>query len=257
MCLILFAYKSHPRYPLILAGNRDEFYDRPTAAAAFWEDAPQILAGRDLRCGGTWLGVTRHGKIAVLANHREPKGLRTDARSRGLLVGDVLLDERSGREHLENLRRTASLYNGYSLVYGDVRELYYYSNRGAIPSEITPGIHGQSNDLLDVMWPKVVLGTAGLRRLLSSASNPSPEELFAILADRSVADDSRLPDTGIGLEKERILSPIFVKGPLYGTRSSTLVLIDSENILTFVERTYNGSPNHYTTVEYRLDLNPD
>jgi uncharacterized protein with NRDE domain len=256
MCLILFAYKFHPRYPLVLAGNRDEFYDRPTAPAAFWEDAPQILAGRDLRCGGTWLGVTRKGKVAVLANHREPQGNQANTRSRGLLVGDVLLDERPGYDYLEELRRTTDRYNGYSLIFGGARELYYFSNRGALPPEIQPGIHGQGNDLLDVQWPKVVRGAEGLRRILASGADPSVEELFALLADRHVAEDSSLPDTGIGLENERILSSIFVRGPLYGTRSSTLVLINSKNILTFVERTYDGNPHHHTTVEYRFESGP-
>jgi uncharacterized protein with NRDE domain len=257
MCLILFAYKFHPRYPLVLAGNRDEYYDRPTSTATFWEDVPQILAGRDLRCGGTWLGVTKKGKIAVLANHREPQGIQAGARSRGLLVGDILKDERPVNEYLEELRQTTDWYNGYSLIFGDVRELYYFSNRGALPLEIPPGIHGQSNDLLDVQWPKVSRGAEGLRRILSSGAAPKVEEIFELLADRRVVEDSLLPDTGIGLENERILSSIFVKGPLYGTRSSTLVLIDSKNMLTFVERTYNGNPHHHTTVKYRFELGTD
>jgi uncharacterized protein with NRDE domain len=257
MCLIVFAFKCHLQYPLVLAGNRDEFYDRPTAQATFWEDAPQILAGRDLLCSGTWLGVTRKGKIAVLANHREQQVIQTETRSRGLLVSDVLKDERPATEYLEELRRTSERYDGYSLIFGNARELYYFSNRGDVHAEIPPGIHGQGNDLLDVQWPKVVRATEGLGRILSSPADPAKEELFALMADRSIADDGLLPDTGIGLENERILSSIFVHGPMYGTRSTTLVLIDSKNTLTFVERTYDGSPNHHTTVEYRFELNTD
>ncbi len=254
MCLILLSYKTHPRFPIILAANRDEFYDRPTAPAAFWEDAPQILAGRDLRCGGTWLGVTRKGKIAALANHREPQSARSETRSRGLLVTDVLRDEGPVNECMEKLGKTADLYSGYSIIFGDAQKLYYFSNRGDVPTEISPGIHGQSNHLLDTPWPKVVGGKEALERLVTMESAPSAEQLFALLADHSTAEDSFLPDTGIGLERERLLSSIFVAGPGYGTRSSTLVLIDRENTLTFIERTYDGSPCRSVTGEFRFRI---
>ncbi len=256
MCLILFAYKFHPRYPLVLAANRDEFHDRPTAPASFWNDAPQILAGRDLRCGGTWLGVSKKGKIAALANHREMESVRPDVPSRGSLTRDFLMDDNSPEEYLETLKRTGNLYNGFSLVFGDLRKLLYYSNKSDTPQVISEGIHGQSNHLLDTPWPKVERGKKELRWILSSGLEPSIEEMFDLLTDKSRADDDLLPDTGVGIENERILSSIFVSGPAYGTRSSTVVLIDSDKNLTFIERTYNGNPDRYTTAEHRFKIQP-
>lgn len=254
MCLILFAYKFHPKYPLVLAANRDEFYDRPTSTAAFWEDEPRILAGRDLRCGGTWFGVSRQGKVAALANHREMEKVQSDAPSRGFLVRDFLKNEETADEYLKKLKRTGNLYNGFSLVFGDLRQLHYYSNKTGTARSIPEGIHGQSNHLLDTPWPKVQRGKEALRRILSSVHDPSAEEFFALLADKTRADDDLLPDTGVGIESERVLSSIFVNGPSYGTRSSTVVLVDKENNLTFIERTYNGgNPDQYADVAYRFN----
>jgi uncharacterized protein with NRDE domain len=252
MCIILFAYKWNPRYPLVLAANRDEFYDRPTAPAAFLPDAPDLLAGRDIRHGGTWLGITRTGKIAALANHRDPHSFRTDAKSRGFLVRDFLVKGCSTDDYLEKLEQEGDQYNGFSLIFGNMRRLCYFSNRGIAPEEIPPGIHGQSNHLLNTPWPKVQRGKEALRKILSTAADPSPEALFALLADRTVADDKLLPDTGVGIEQERLLAPIFVKGPSYGTRSSTLVFIDPEKNTTFIERTYNGIPDNCITVQYKF-----
>lgn len=252
MCLILFAYKFHPRYPLVFAANRDEFYDRPAAPASFWDEMPQILAGRDLRCGGTWFGVSRKGKFAALANHREMETARMDAPSRGFLVRDFLADVIPAEEYLEKLKTKGNQYNGFSLVFGNLQGLYYYSNKTGAACAISEGIHGQSNHLLDTPWPKVERGKEALRRILSSRQEPSVEELFAMLADNTRAADELLPDTGVGIESERILSSIFVSGPRYGTRSSTLVLVDSDNNVTFMERTFNGSPDQYNSVEYRF-----
>ncbi len=250
MCLILFAYKMHPRYPFVLAANRDEFYDRPTAPAGFWDEAPHVLAGRDLRCGGTWFGVSKKGKMAALANHREMEKVRPDAPSRGSLVREFLIGDKLADEYLETLKRTGSLYNGLSLVFGDLGQLCYYSNKTGAAGIIPGGIHGQSNNLLDTPWPKVERGKEVLRRILSSGPEPSVEELFALLADKTTAGDDLLPDTGVGIENERILSSIFVSGPFYGTRSSTVVLVDSENNMTFIERTYDGNPDQYRTIEF-------
>lgn len=255
MCLILLSHKTHPRYPLIFAANRDEFFDRPTAPVAFWKEAPSLLAGKDLRGGGTWFGITGKGRIAALANYREPQANRTDAPSRGLLVRNFLLDDLSGAEFLEKLKRTSDRYNGFIMIFGDVRhQLYYFSNRGDIPPLLSPGIHGQSNHLLDTPWPKVERGKKALERVLFTETNPSAESLFAILADRTPAQDNLLPDTGVGLERERILSSIFVTAPAYGTRSSTVVLIDTEQNVTFIERTFGGDSEHYTDAEFRFRI---
>jgi uncharacterized protein with NRDE domain len=252
MCLILLAYKAHPRYPLIIAANRDEFYDRPTAPAAFWEDAPSVLAGKDLRSGGTWLGVTRTGRIAALANFRGPQEFKANAPSRGLLVSNFLLGDLSGAEYLEKLQNTADHYNGFNMIFGDVRQMYYFSNRGDIPPLLSPGIHGQSNHLLDTPWPKVLRGKESLHGVLSKQANPSAEDLFTLLADRNVPEDRLLPDTGIGLEKERLLASLFIAAPAYGTRSSTVILVNRDGDITFCERTYNGDRDFKSTVEYKF-----
>ncbi len=254
MCIILFAYKWHPRYPLLLAANRDEYYARPTAPAAFWPEAPGLMAGRDVHRGGTWLGITKNGKIAALANHRAPNSFKATELSRGFLVRNFLLNKDSTDEYLEKLNKEGHQYNGFSLIFGDMRRLCYFSNREYVVEYIPPGIHGQSNNLLDTPWPKVQRGKDALRKILSSTTDPDTGELLELLADRTVPDDNLLPDTGVGIEQERILSPIFVKGPHYGTRSSTLLILDTENNATFIERTFDGNPDNYTTLEYKFKL---
>jgi uncharacterized protein with NRDE domain len=252
MCLILLSYKYHPDYPLIIAANRDEFYARPTAPASFWKDAPFLLAGKDLRDGGTWLGITRNGRFAALANYREPQAYKVDAPSRGLLVRDYLLGNLSGVEYLGKLQKTANQYNGFNMIFGEVSQLYYFSNRGAIPPLLEPGIHGLSNHLLDTPWPKVMNGKESMQRILSREANPPLADLFALLADRSIPEDRLLPDTGIGLAQERLLSSLFIAAPAYGTRSSTVILVNRNSEVTFHERTYNGNRNSDATVEHQF-----
>ncbi|MBI1919474.1 MAG: NRDE family protein [Geobacter sp.] len=241
MCLIIFALHAHPRYPLIIAANRDEYFSRPTAAAAFWEDAPDILAGRDLTGCGSWLGITRGGRIAAITNYRDPKRIRHGAPSRGRLVSDFLQVTMSAEEYLAELRRTGNAYGGYNLLFGTFEELLYFSNCGDLPAEVPAGIHGLSNHLLDTPWPKVMKGKERLTELLQDPAGPSPEALLDMLSDRGPAPEGILPDTGVGLERERILSPIFIVSPDYGTRSSTVILVDREGEVLFRERTFNGS----------------
>jgi len=240
MCLILLAYGQHPRYPLMLAANRDEFYDRPTAAASYWEDAPDLFAGRDLVHGGTWLGITRDGRFAALTNYREPHAERAAAPSRGELVSRFLKSGVGAKDYLEQLRRQGGAYHGFNLVFGCPDALYCYSNRNGQAVRIAPGIHGLSNHLFDTPWPKVVRGKNALAEVAQLA-DPASEDLFSILADRTRAPDELLPDTGIGLEWERLLSPIFIASERYGTRSSTVLLLDTDRRVTIVERTFNGS----------------
>lgn len=239
MCLILFAWKAHNRFPLIFAANRDEFYERPSAPAAFWEDAPDLLAGRDLRDGGTWFGITRTGRLAALTNYRDPSSLKTGAPSRGGLVADYLRGGENPETYLRRIENTADRYNGFSLIVGDPGELFFFSNRGG-RKRLQPGVHGLSNRLLDTPWPKVERGKGALRDLLREKNGPSPEALFAILGDRSRPPDDRLPETGVGIEWERILSPLFIESPVYGTRSSTVLRVDRNGVATFVERVFNG-----------------
>ncbi|WP_298266473.1 NRDE family protein [Geobacter sp.] len=254
MCLILFALEAHPRYRLVLAANRDEFYDRPTAPASFWDDAPQVLAGRDLTGGGTWCGITTGGRIAAVTNYRDPRTYREGAPSRGRLVADFLRGEMTPAALLERLHREGNSYNGFNLIFGDGSELLYFSNRGALPARVPAGIHGLSNHLLDTPWPKVARGKEALAKLLAARDEPAPDDLFAILADRTPAPDHLLPDTGVGPERERLLSPLFIATPTYGSRSSTVILIGRDNTCTFVERSFNGAADHPRTVKFRFTI---
>jgi len=257
MCLILIAYRTHPRYPLIVAANRDEFYDRPTAPATFWETEPPILAGKDLRSGGTWFGISRQGRIAALSNFRDPRTVKKDAPSRGSLVTKFLLGAFPAADYLAALQQRAAEYNGYSMIFGNWQQLYVYSNKGAMPPLLQPGIHGLSNHLLDTPWPKVSQGKNALAAVLAKGGEPAVEELFALLADSSMPADNLLPDTGIGLEWERLLAPLFISGPVYGTRSSTILMIDQDATVSFYERTYNGgNPGKGTTLRYRFRIEP-
>jgi uncharacterized protein with NRDE domain len=249
MCLIFVAIEVHPKYPLVIAANRDEFYDRPSAPASFWREAPQLLAGKDLRAGGTWLGVTKTGRIAALTNYRDPKSNRADAPSRGALVSDFLLGRNKPVSYLEKVAADANRYNGFNLLVGQGFNFYYYSNRAKEQSALEPGIHGLSNHLLDTPWPKVEKGKQALRTLLAQESF-RPEDLLRFLLDREPAADDVLPDTGVGLEMERMLSPVFISSPGYGTRSSTIVLLDCAGMLTLVEKSFQNSSGNSTTVQH-------
>ncbi|TWC71855.1 NRDE family protein [Herbaspirillum sp. SJZ099] len=236
MCLIIFAWKVIPGMPLILAANRDEFYARPTADAGWWSDYPKVFAGRDLQGGGTWLGTTRDGRFAALTNVRSPSERRADAPTRGLLVSDYLAGDMAPDEYLRHIEPTAQRYNGFNLLVGDRNTMLWYSNRGQDDARngkpLDYGVYGLSNALLDSPWPKVTRAKAQFASLLCQGA---PEEtFFEMLTDATRANDCRLPDTGVGLEKERMLSPIFIRSPDYGTRCSTVlrVPIVGEPLLT-------------------------
>lgn len=254
MCLILLAYEAHPVYRLVVAANRDEFFARPTAPATFWGDAPQLLAGRDLQEGGTWLGITRSGRFAALTNYREPAAYRHDAPTRGRIVSDFLRGEMTPEEYGEFLLREGGTWNGFNLVFGTPDRLRYFSNRDGLSPVLTAGIHGISNHLLDTPWPKVSRGREGLATLLAREDDVDPESLFSLLADHTPAPDDLLPDTGVGVDWERSLSPLFISTPTYGTRSSTLLLVGRDYGVTFMERTFNGSPQDPRTVVFRFPL---
>lgn len=254
MCLIILAVKSHPSYKLILAANRDEYYDRPSAPAGLWKESPGLLAGRDLRAGGTWLGITTKGRITAITNYRDPASLKTHAPSRGMLVTDFLLGKESPVAYLERIDQKADKYNGFNLIVGDKDELCWYSNRGDGARSLGPGIYGVSNRLLDTPWPKVTRAKEAFQRLLSNEEKPDPEGIFHLLVDRSIADDKDLPDTGVEIEWERTLSPIFITSPVYGTRSSTIILIDTNDHVTFIERTFNSDMNHAPTARYEFRI---
>ncbi|OIR03056.1 hypothetical protein GALL_148340 [mine drainage metagenome] len=237
MCLILLAWRAHPEYPLVVAANRDEFFERPTAPAQFWVDAPDILGGRDLSAGGTWMGITRDGRFAALTNYREPGRQKADAPSRGQLVGDFLAGSMAAPDYLAALQPEAAVYNGFNLICGTMAHgLWHFSNRGSQIHALTPGIYGLSNHLLDTPWPKVARGKSDLA--LALAALPADEPLLELLRDENIHEDGCLPRTGVSLEWERILSAAFVRAPNYGTRCSTVVLFDKAGVIAFDEQTY-------------------
>ncbi|WP_422123827.1 NRDE family protein [Planococcus sp. X10-3] len=236
MCLILFQYREHQKYKLIVAANRDEFYGRPAEEAHFWEDQPNILAGRDLLQMGTWLGVTKNGRFAALTNYRDPSLPEAGKISRGALVRDYLAADFAPEDFLKTI--DPDHYTGFSVLLGDFNKLFYYSNLQQDIIEITPGTHGLSNHLLNTPWPKVVKGKNRLKDYLEGANEVDPDALFELLQDSEQAADPHLPVSGVGLEFERILSPMFIKTPEYGTRSATVLLVDYDNNVTFAERIY-------------------
>lgn len=258
MCLILFSYRSHPSYPLILAANRDEFYERPTAPAAFWDDAPGILAGRDLQEGGTWLGITRTGRLAAITNYRDPRAVKDHAPSRGTLVSGFLRGDESPEEYIRRIRPDAGRYNGFNLILGEGGGLFHFSNMTETFQKIPPGMHGISNHLLDTPWPKVERGKRLLEELVSDRrevspcppGEDSPEEIFRILADTTRPDDRQLPDTGVGVAWERVLSAMFIRSEGYGTRSSTVILVDGEGNVSFVERSFSSAGGSDNTARF-------
>jgi len=237
MCLIFFSYDIHKKYGLVLAANRDEFYGRPTKALDFWDDMPHILGGRDLKGNGTWMGITRTGRFAAITNYRDPASLRAEAPSRGWLVRDFLMGKASPENYLDSVQASGNKYNGFNLLVGDGGELFYYSNRGRDIEKIKPGLHGLSNHLLDTPWPKVENGKAEFEKLMSE-DEISTQAVFHLLSNRDYPPDDRLPDTGMGLEWERILSPLFVDSEIYGTRSSSLLLMERNGKVSFLERTF-------------------
>lgn len=238
------ALNSHPDYPLIVAANRDEFYDRPTAPAGFWDDAPAVLAGRDLKAGGTWLGINRRGRFAAVTNYRQGQRERPAPRSRGHLVSGFLTTSTGLREYIERTEADAALYNGFNLIAGDASELLYYSNREGHIRALEPGVYGLSNQLLDTAWPKVTATKSAFGALLNGEAPELINDLFVLLSDRDQPADDQLPRTGVGREWERLLSSAFIASSRYGTRSSTVVLVGRDDGIVFVERNFGpgGKP---------------
>ncbi len=248
MCLIAFAYGVHPRHRLVVAANRDEYYRRPTLPLAPWLDAPHVVAGRDGLAGGTWLGLTRQGGFAALTNYREPVGERRDRPSRGHLVADFLIHRSGARDYIAHIAQRGEEYNGFNLLVGDATGLFYYGNRAGPPQTLSPGLYALSNGCLDTPWPKVEWARQGLARCLNAA-RVEPSALFALLAERRRPPDDQLPHTGVGLDRERILSAIYIEdaleSPQYGTRSSTAVVMDHTGRALVMEKPRRGTARAY------------
>lgn len=236
MCLIVFAWQVHPRYPLVLVANRDEFYDRPATPAHWWPDMPGLLAGRDESAGGTWLAVGERGRWAAVTNYREGRPI-PGKRSRGELPVAFVSGDASPTAFASDLLPRGPEYGGFNLLAGDPDSLVWASNRKHAHHRVEPGIHTLSNHLLDTPWPKSELVRLKLQHLLH-AEDFDLDELFAVLADRAPFDDHALPVTGVGLELERVLSPPFIVSEGYGTRCTTVLLLDHKGQLLFAEQTF-------------------
>jgi uncharacterized protein with NRDE domain len=239
MCLLILAYQCRSDYPLIIAANRDEFFERPTRPLDFWPEREDILAGRDLRGGGTWMGLHRRGRLAAITNFREPDRFRPEAPSRGHLVSDYIGGHSAVEGYLEKLSRNGRHYNGFNLIAGRMEALFYYGNRGAAPGPLEAGIHGLSNHLLNTPWPKVERARQAMAAIVAQAGPPEPEALMELLQDRHQPPDEDLPHTGIGLEWERRLATVFIQSPSYGTRASSVLLMAADGQTQFMERTFD------------------
>ena len=254
MCLILFAAGVHSAYRLIVAANRDEAYDRPSAPLAFWDDHPEVAAGRDLEHGGTWLGISKAGRFAAITNYRQGQPRIAAERSRGELTRDFLIGNEAPGRYVQQLSSRAGAYNGFSLIVGEPGELWFYSNRGGRAQQIAPGVHGLSNHLLDEPWPKVTRGIGELEHLLSASEGRLVRELFRVLADQATAPEHLLPSTGIEAQRERALSASFIPGETYGTRASSIVLVANDGSVLVREKRFGPRGAELGESELRFDV---
>jgi uncharacterized protein with NRDE domain len=252
MCLIVLAWKVRDDLPLVVAANRDEWRDRPAQAAHWWTDHPGLLAGRDLKAGGTWMGVSRTGRFAAVTNFRDPSDKRSTARSRGELVTEFLAGSESAARFLSNLSARAADYNGFNLIAGDGASLLYYGSREGMVRTIEPGVYGLSNHLLDEPWPKVTRARREMQAALEEG-DPVPH-LFQALSHDIHASDAQLPDTGVGVAWERRLSCALITGEDYGTRTSTVMTRSSGGEITFAERTRAADGDVTGVAEHRFAL---
>ncbi len=251
MCLLLVAYKTNPNYKLIVAANRDEFYDRPAKPAHFWDEHPSLLAGKDLEAGGTWMGITREGNFAGITNYRDMSAIKKDAPTRGELVTNFLLNNHDPLEFGKFLQNSSGAYNGFNLIFGNDEGLYYFSNQTNKLIKLTPGIYGLSNHLLDTPWFKVKKSKASFSKIINE-ENVSPEDLLTILSDKEKPPDDLLPNTGLQLEIERAVSPVFVSTPKYGTRSSAVIFRDLNDKITFIEKSLNVFEKKWENNSFRF-----
>ncbi|MGA2778840.1 MAG: NRDE family protein [Steroidobacteraceae bacterium] len=252
MCLILLAWRVHPEFPCVLAANRDESHDRPTSAADWWHDPAGILAGRDLKEGGTWLGMTREGRFAALTNYRDPAINRLGVRSRGRLVSELLQSGYSVADALDYLRGGSAAYNAFNMIFCDGERLGVFESVRGEGRELGPGIYGLSNNLLDTPWPKVKNAKSRLAAALTDVQDVGA--LLQLLRDDRRAADEELPQTGIGLEWERLLSSAFVRADGYGTRCSTVIRINRAGRVFFDEWSWDSAGGEIDRKIHQFDL---
>ena len=257
MCLLIFAHRANPEYPLVVAANRDEFHARPTAPSAFWAESPDLLAGRDLQAGGTWMGLTRGGRFAAVTNYRDPSRTHPAPRSRGELPLDFLAGRADPADYLAEVAAIAGEYAGFNLLLADRHSLWYLTNspseEQASPVELSPGIYGLSNAQLDTPWPKVELGKRKLRDLLETAVLDH-DSLLEVVSDRQLADSDALHRQGMADGMDRMLSAQFIVTGSYGTRSSTSLWTDRRGHAHWRERSFNARGDVLGEREERLRL---
>jgi uncharacterized protein with NRDE domain len=235
MCLLVIAFGVHADYPLIVAGNRDEFHERPTQEAQWWPDKADVLGGRDLEAGGTWLALHRRGRFATVTNYRGAKAEDGDKESRGHLVTGYLESELGALDYLRAIE--GQRYAGFNLLVSDGDELAYTSNRGATAALLEPGIYGLSNAALDTPWSKVERSKASLRLAMEQGSLDEPT-LFDILGDRRKGPAAEAEIDRLPFASAHALTAPFVMLPGYGTRSSSVVIRDADANWKFVERRF-------------------
>ena len=254
MCLILVAYRAHADYPLVVAANRDEFHARPTAPAAFWDEYPDIFAGRDLQAGGTWMGISRAGRFAAITNYRDPQATAPAPRTRGELTANYLAGNQRAETYLQSLARCANEYAGFNLLSGEAGELWYYSNSTAdhAPRKLDPGLYGLSKARLDTPWPKVLRGKQALQNQIHSA--PSHQGLASVVSSRELAPPEHLRAQGLEGEMDQMLSAQFIVNPTYGTRATTTLWQEADGTLQL--REMNFSPAGHTEAVIEQSLTP-
>lgn len=254
MCLIILAHRAHPDYPLVVAANRDEFHRRPTAAARFWPEQPQLLAGRDLEQGGTWMGMTRSGRFAAVTNFRDPARSAPAPRSRGELTLNYLQGKLAAAYYLDYVANMAGEYAGFNLLLGEGDELWYFSNsESGEPRALEPGLYGLSNAGLNTPWPKVLKGKARLRQAL--VSRPDHQSLARAVSDRKRAQPQELQLQGLHHEMDQLLSAQFIVNEAYGTRATTTLWRDRHDNVDWREHSFgeDGEQTDQATEHFGLE----
>ena len=253
MCLISFSWQPEARYPLVLVANRDEFYARPTDKVHYWEDNPNILGGRDRQANGSWLAVNKNGRFAAVTNYREIPVVQGEL-SRGNLVRDFLETNQPPEEYLHVIHSQADKFSGFNLLIGDKSGIYYYSNRMNRIVSLQPGVHALCNHLLDTPWPKLAAAKQGISSVLDENNHCKPETLIEMMSSASQASDENLPSTGISLERERLLSSRFIASDDYGTRNTSVLMLDDQGTLSWIEQNYSEQGLAGERMEFKLDF---
>lgn len=255
MCLAFIALGAHPKHPLMIVTNRDEAYERPREPAHFWPEHPEMFAGRDLRRGGAWCGVTRTGKVALVTFVRERPHKSQPIRSCGELVVRFLTGDRDPLEYLAEVAAAESQYHGFNLILGSSDALFHLSNRSSGPTRLLPGIHGVSNALLNTPWPKVTRGKEALARLMDEQA-PSLDAACELMLDRTRASCGMLPSTGYPAEHEHSLSSLFVVAPEIGegTLATTVIRYNDDRTIDVVERSFGNDAEPTGEVSTRIEI---